>query len=76
MGWSATMHTYADLNRGGTMLTFDQQRRLLHLCRMSPRPFEDSEMTLIDLHLVQWCDEECTMVEPVTAYGSRFRLRS
>ena len=58
------MDTYVDCNRGGTMLTFDQQRRLLHLCRISPLPFETSDMDLIDLHLVQWCDEECRMVEP------------
>ena len=46
------------------MLTFEQQRRLQHLCRMCPLPFETSDMDLIDLHLAQWCDEECRMVEP------------
>ena len=58
------MDTYIDLNRGGIMLTVGQRRRLQQLCRMSPLPFEASDMDLIDLHLAQWCDEECRLVEP------------
>ncbi len=45
------------------MLTFNQRRRLQQLCRMSSLPFEPTDMDLIDLRLVQWCDEECMMVE-------------
>ena len=46
------------------MLTFNQRRRLQQLCRMSSLPFEPTDMDLIDLRLVQWCDEECRMMEP------------